>query len=158
MMQSLLQPVIMSDICMQGNDWLGQLAFDREEEDGSEDDDKVSGHEEKSTGLEENGSVGHEESSTGYEENGSVGHQVFKQRCQSLQCCQHMNCSPIVSPASECAPKVTRVKYMSRVCAACGMLSARRQLPWKDVTCHLGGKEMMHMLFSARLQLTHLPT
>ena len=142
---------------MQGNDWLGQLAFDREEEDGSEDDDKVSGHEEKSTGLEENGSVGHEESSTGYEENGSVGHQVFKQRCQSLQCCQHMNCSPIVSPASECAPKVTRVKYTSRVCAACGMLSAHGQLPWKDVTCHLGGKEMMHRLFSASLQLTHLP-
>ncbi len=127
---------------MQGNDWLSQLAFDREEEDASEADDKVSGH---------------EEDSTSYEENGSVGHQVQKQRCHSLRCCQHMNCSSTVSPASECAPKVTRVKYMSRVCAACGMLSAHGQLPWKDVTCHLGGKEMMHRLFSASLQLTHLP-
>jgi len=73
---------------VQGFDWLSQLACDREEEDGSEDDDKVSGD---------------EEGSPSYEENGSLGHPVQKQRCQTLQSCQHMymNCSSADSLTSE---------------------------------------------------------
>lgn len=37
------------------------------------------------------------------------------------------------------------------------MLSTHGQLPWKAVMCYVGGREMMHRLFSASLQLTHLP-
>ena len=33
------------------------------------------------------------------------------------------------------------------------MLSTHGQLPWKPVICYLGGREMMHRLFSASLQL-----
>lgn len=43
------------DCILQGSDWLGQLACDREEEDGSEDDDKA---EEDSPSYEEDGSLG----------------------------------------------------------------------------------------------------